>query len=244
MQPAPVPTVSNYVQLTHDGQPKTLIGTDGARLYMALGETSTGNFTSTGVAEMSTSGGELQRLPILPSAGMDPVSLAPDGSDLLVVEGRGSPPRGPLWAIPVLGGSPRRLGDTAGETAAFSPDGKMLVYSDLSALFVAKSDGTDARKLLNARGDIKNVSWSRDGRQLQFDVTESLGSRGHQLLWEASANGTQLQRMTPGWHDSADECCGKWTADGEYFVFQSDGQIWALPRVGGLFHSRPRASPV
>ena len=238
MQPAPVPTLSNYVQLTHDGQPKTLIGTDGARLYMALGETSTGNFTSTGVAEMSTSGGELQRLPILPSAGMDPVSLAPDGSDLLVVEGRGSPPRGPLWAIPVLGGSPRRLGDTAGETAAFSPDGKMLVYSDLSALFVAKSDGTDARKLLNARGDIKNVSWSRDGRQLQFDVTESLGSRGHQLLWEASANGTQLQRMTPGWHDSADECCGKWTADGEYFVFQSDGQIWALPRVGGLFHSR------
>ena len=109
---------------------------------------------------MSTSGGELQRLPILPSAGMDPVSLAPDGSDLLVVEGRGSPPRGPLWAIPVLGGSPRRLGDTAGETAAFSPDGKMLVYSDLSALFVAKSDGTEPRKLLNARGDIKNVSWS------------------------------------------------------------------------------------
>ena len=88
MQPAPVPTVSNYVQLTHDGQPKSLIGTDGARLYMALGKTNTGDFTSIGVAEMSTSGGELQRLPILPSAGMDPVSLAPDGSDLLVVEGR------------------------------------------------------------------------------------------------------------------------------------------------------------
>ena len=238
MQPAPVPTVSNYVQLTHDGQPKTLIGTDGARLYMALGKTNTGDFTSIGVAEMSTSGGELQQLPILPSAGMDPVSLAPDGSDLLVVEGRGSPPRGPLWAIPVLGGSPRRLGDTAGETAAFSPDGKMLVYSDLSALFVARADGSEPRKLLTASGDIKNVSWSRNGSRLQFDVTESLGSRGHQLLWEASANGTQLRRMTPGWHDSADECCGKWTADGEYFVFQSDGQIWALPREGTLFHSQ------
>jgi Tol biopolymer transport system component len=240
MQPAPVPTVSNYIQLTHDGQPKTLIGTDGARLYMALGAGRAGSVISTGVAEMSTSGGELQRLPILPSAGMIPVSLAPDGSDLLVIEGRGSPPRGPLWAIPVLGVSPRRLGDTAGETAALSPDGKMLVYSDLSALFVAKADGTDARKLLNASGDIKNVSWSPDGSRLQFDVTESLGSRGHQLLWEASASGTQLQRMTLGWHDAADECCGKWTADGEFFVFQSDGQIWALPRSGTLFHSRPQ----
>ena len=50
--------------------------------------------------------------------------------------------------------------------------------------------------------------------------------------------------MTPGWHDSADECCGKWTADGEYFVFQSEGQIWALPRGGGLFHSRPEPIPL
>ena len=120
----------------------------------------------------------------------------------------------------------------------------MLVYSDLSALFVAKADGSDPRKLLTASGDIKNVSWSRNGSRLQFDVTESLGSRGHQLLWEASANGTQLRRMTPGWHDSADECCGKWTADGDYFVFQSDGQIWALPREGTLFHSGSRACPL
>ncbi len=244
MRPAPVPTVSNYVQLTHDGQPKSLIGTDGARLYMALGEGGTGSFTSTGIAQMSTSGGELQRLSILPSAGMVPASLSPDGSELLVIDGQGSPPRGPLWAIPVLGVSPRRLGDTVGETAAWSPDGKMLVYSDLSGLYVAKADGTEARKLLDAKGDIKNVSWSPDSSRLQFDVTESVGSRGHQVLWETSAAGTGLHPMTPGWHDSADECCGKWTADGEYFVFQSEGQIWALPRGGGLFHSRPEPIPL
>ena len=244
MRPAPVPTVSNYVQLTHDGQSKSLIGTDGTRLYMALGEGNTGSVTSTGVAQMSTSGGELQRLSILPSAAMVPASLSPDGSELLIIDGQGSPPRGPLWAIPVLGVSPRRLGDTAGETAAWSPDGKLLAYSDLSALFVARADGAEPRKLLNASGDIKNVSWSPDSSRLQFDVTESVGSRGHQVLWEASTVGTQLHRMTPGWHDSADECCGKWTADGEYFVFQSDGQIWALPRAGGLFQSAPQPIPL
>ena len=239
MRPAPVPTVSNYVQLTHDGQPKSLIGSDGARLYMAVSESNTGSGTSAGVAQMAVSGGELQKLSILPSAGMVPVNLAPDGLAFLVIDGQGSPPRGPLFAIPVLGGSPRRLGDTAGETAAWSPNGKMLVYSDLSSLFVAKADGMESRKLLNAGGDIKNVSWSADSNRLQFDVTESVGSRDHQLLWEASANGSRLHRMTPGWHESDDECCGKWTADGKYFVFQSGGQIWALPRSHALFHSEP-----
>jgi eukaryotic-like serine/threonine-protein kinase len=239
MRPAPVPTVSNYVQLTHDGQPKSLIGTDGARLYMAVGEANTGVVTSAGIAQMAVSGGELQKLSILPNAGMVPVNLSPDGSAFLVIEGQGSPPRGALFAIPVLGGSPRRLSETEGETAAWSPNGNMLVYSDLSSLFVAKADGTESRKVLNAGGDIKNVSWSADSSRLQFDVTESVGSRDHQLLWEASASGTGLHRMTPGWHDSDDECCGKWTADGEYFVFQSSGQIWALPRSGALFHSQP-----
>ena len=81
MRPAPVPTVSNYVQLTHDGQSKSLIGTDGTRLYMALGEGNTRSVTSTGVAQMSTSGGELQRLSILPSAAMVPASLSADGSE-------------------------------------------------------------------------------------------------------------------------------------------------------------------
>jgi len=34
--------------------------------------------------------------------------------------------------------------------------------------------------------------------------------------------------LFPEWHNPPDECCGKWTADGKYFVFQSHGQIWAL----------------
>lgn len=34
--------------------------------------------------------------------------------------------------------------------------------------------------------------------------------------------------MLPDWHLHRDECCGRWTADGKYFVFQSQGNIWAL----------------
>jgi hypothetical protein len=49
-----------------------------------------------------------------------------------------------------------------------------------------------------------------------------------------------LHRLLSGWHDPPDECCGKWTADGKYFVFQSRNQIWALPRKGSYFAPEPK----
>ena len=176
----------------------------------------------------------------MPSPDMVPVDLSPDRSELLVVDGRGAPPRGPLWSLPILGGSPRRLGEASGETAAWSPDGKMLAYSNLSDLFVAKADGSELHQLLSVKGDIKNVTWSPDSGHLRFDTTESAGTIGQQLAWETSVAGTDLHRLLGDWHDPPDECCGKWTADGKYFVFQSKNQIWALPQRGNFLHSDPK----
>ncbi|PYX51789.1 MAG: hypothetical protein DMG79_02165 [Acidobacteria bacterium] len=234
MQPAAAPRISNYVQLTHDGQPKSLLGTDGSRIYLGVGVGSSASFTSHGIAEMSVAGGDPKRTAIMPSPDMVPVDLSPAGSELLVVDGRGAPPRGPLWSIPILSGSPRRLGETAGETAAWSADGKLLAYSNLGDLFVANADGSQPRKLLAVKGDIKN----------RFDSTESAGNVGQQLLWEVSATGGEPHRLLAGWHDPPAECCGKWTADGKYFVFQSNNQIWALARKGGFLSSEPKPLPV
>ena len=236
MQQSPIPKVSNYIQLTHDGQQKSLIGTDGARLYLSLGKGSSGSFAPHGIAEMAISGGEPRKISIMPSPDMFPVDLSPDGSEILAVDGQGAPPKGPLWSIPILGGSPRRLGEVVAETAAWSPDGKMLAYTNLGDLFVANADGTESRKLLGVRGDILNVAWSPDSGHLRFDCSETAGTVGQQLLWEVSVDGKDLQRLLEGWHTPPDECCGKWTADGNYFVFQSQRQIWALPKKGGLFH--------
>jgi Tol biopolymer transport system component len=45
--------------------------------------------------------------------------------------------------------------------------------------------------------------------------------------------------LLSGWNNPSQECCGNWTPDGKYFVFQStrNGQmhIWAIPDKGGLF---------
>jgi serine/threonine protein kinase/Tol biopolymer transport system component len=243
MQPAPIPHVSHYTQLTHDGQPKSLIGTDGMRLYFDLGAGDSGS-AGHSIAEMSTAGGEPRTLSIMPSPNVVPVQLSPDGSEILAVDGKGAPPRGPLWSFPVLGGSPRRLADVEAETAAWSPDRKLLAYSNVSDLFVAKGDGTEPHKLLTMKGDIKNIAWSPDASRLRFDTTESVGTLGQQLAWEVAADGTGLHRLFVGLHNPPDECCGKWTADGKHFVFQSNGQIWVLPQSTGWLRSSSKPVPL
>ena len=240
VQPPAEPKISNYVQLTHDGQQKALIATDGARLYLSLGEVRAGSFATHGVAEMSTSGGEPRKLSILSSVDMVPLDLSPESSELLVVDGQGAPPKGPLWSLSLLGGSPRRLGDINAETAAWSPDGKKVVYTNLGQVFIANADGTGAHQLGSVKGDILNIVWSPDGDRLRFDASETAGSVGQHVEWEISSDGSNLHRLFDGWHDPPDECCGRWTPDGKYFVFVSGDQIWTLPAKGGVFRSQPK----
>jgi eukaryotic-like serine/threonine-protein kinase len=235
----PPPTVSNYVQLTHDGQRKELVGTDGSRLYLSGTEMTFGG----DIAQVSVSGGDPVRIQA-PSAGMTPLSVSPDGAELLAQEFGGSTFKGPLWSLPVLGGSARRLGDTIGQDAAWSPDGKALVYANGSDLFLASSDGTDSRKLVSVAGTARDVAWSPDGTELRLTV-EGIGSilRPELSLWEVSASGLNLHPLLAGWHNPPDECCGKWTPDGRYFLFLSRGQVWALAEKGA-FLQRPSPAPI
>jgi Tol biopolymer transport system component len=226
---------SNYVQLTHDGKPKVLVGTDGSRLYLG-----TGRGTLWGIAQVSVSGGE--PAPIrTPSGTMVPLSVSPDGSNLLVDDQQGTSFAGPFWSLPILGGSPRRLGDAAGFDGAWSPDAQTLAYTNPSGLFLARSDGSESHKLVSIAGFAYAAVWSPDGSEIQLTVQDP---KTHALsLWEVSAQGTNLHPLLAGWHNPPDECCGKWTADGRYFVFESQHQIWALP-VNGGFLRKASGTPI
>jgi eukaryotic-like serine/threonine-protein kinase len=239
-QPAAVPRVGNYVQVTHDGRPKTLIGTEGSRLYLYQNSPD-----YLGMTEMSISGGEPRKLSILPSSQMLPVMLSDDGSEFLVIDGEGVPTRGALWSVPVLGGSPRRLGDMEAQDAAWSHDRKLLAYCDGNVVFLAKGDGTEPHKLIavDKVRYVANSVFSPDGSTLRFNTYEELDSIG--VLWEVSTDGKNLHRLIPpGTEPVADQCCGRWTSDERYFLFLSQSQIWALPRKGSLFHPDPKPIPL
>jgi serine/threonine protein kinase/Tol biopolymer transport system component len=236
-RPLPPPKVSGYVPVTHDGNPKYLVGTDGARLY--FGERSSAE--SSIIAQVALSGGEVARVSV-PAPTMFPLAVSPDGATLLVADEVGQTAfNGQLWGLPVLGGSPRRVGDAAGQAAAWSPDGQTIVYGDGHDLWLMRSDGSDSHKLLTAPNQTFEPAWSPDGTVIRFRVGGAFSGSG--TLWQVSFNGSDPHPLLPAWHTPPIECCGTWTPDGRYFVFQSQGNIWARAEKGNLF-GKANSQPV
>jgi len=231
----PPPQLTNYTQLSHDAVNKGLIGTDGSRLYVYD--------ASVGPAQMSVNGGYLAPITgALPGTPFGIFNISPDGSKLLVGELKGlSGASTPMWALPTLGGSPSRLGDIEGVSGAWSPDGQKLIFMNGTTLYLAHADGTASRKLADLPGpvgggaiDATSPAWSPDGQTIALNLYDAKTQLLH--LWELSADGTNLHKMFPGWQTSTGDCCGSWTPDGRYFVFESGGQIWAAREEGSLFH--------
>jgi eukaryotic-like serine/threonine-protein kinase len=235
----PPPSLSGYTQLTHDAAFKGLLGTDGSRLYLFE--------RGVGAAQMSVNGGNIAPVSVnMPSQSYSITSVSPDGSKLLVNEGQGlSGAPGAMWAVPTLGGPPTRLTDIQGDSGAWSPDGQKLICSIGERLYIANADGTASRKLADLPGRLASAAdlatwpaWSPDAQEVAVTLTDPKTQINH--LWKLSADGTNLGKMFPGWHEQTGQCCGFWTPDGKYFVFESEDQIWAARETGSLLHKVSR----
>ena len=229
MASSPTPELSEYTQLSHDGEAKFLAGTDGSRLYLGVGA-----LTAPGIAQMSVSGGDPVRIPV-PSAYTFPAGVSPDGTELLAIGRQGLEVEYPggLWRLPTLNGPPRRIGNVLATDATWSADGTMLAYCNRGDLFVSASDGAGARKVASFKGIISAPQFSPDGSRLRF-TWQNVANASHSL-WEVTAQGKHLHPLLPGWHQPSTDADGKWTTDGKFFVFQANGQIWALSDRAGLF---------
>ena len=108
-------------------------------------------------------------------------------------------------------------------------------------MHLARSDGTEVRKLATFAGLPFFVRWSPDGRVLRLSV--SIPGYPRSSLWEVSIDDGRVRRLLPGWNPSAYACCGNWTPDGKYYVFQSGSNVWAL-REKASFLRRASRDPV
>ena len=222
----PPPRVVSSLQVTTDGQEKSGAATDGARLY----------FSESGqIFQVSTAGGEI--VPIHESVDdIFPVDISKDRSRLLVLNKSFVPEGNAAWTLPVLGGAARRLGNVVATDASWSADGDRLAYTSNKDLYIASADGLEPRRLVTADGTASWPRWSPDGSRLRFTVNGANGS----AIWEIAADGSRLHPLLTGWNKPPAECCGSWTADGKYFVFQSSrggvADIWAMREADSLFH--------
>jgi eukaryotic-like serine/threonine-protein kinase len=237
------PRITGSTQITHDGLPKSFTGqvtaillTDGPRLFVQ--ESVGGHFV---VAQVSASGGETVPIPT-PFQNVALDNISPDKSELLVSTFTGTEMEQPLWALPVLGGSPRRLGNIAATDGTWMPNGDLLVARG-SDLQVVNPETNATHKFASLPDFTFWLRWSPDGRVLRFTV--SLSSGGYEI-WEVAADGSHLHRLLQNWHEPV-ASSGNWTSDGKYFFFQSfrNGRmdLWAIPEKGDFFH-KANAVPV
>ena len=225
--PVPPARILRSTQITSDGSVKVPpILTDGSRLYYtAYGQMGGLPY------QISVTGGEAAPLSeSIPGAYGYLAGLSHSGSELLAQSREGSTAEGPLWVIPTLAGPRHRLGSIVSSDASWAPDGQTIVFAKGNSLNLASGDGTGARTILTVDGTPGWIRWSPDAKKIRFTVTDPKAAT--ESLWEAGADGRNPHPLLLGWHNPPAECCGSWTPDGRYFVFQStqNGRpdIWAI----------------
>jgi serine/threonine protein kinase len=233
--PVSLPKVTGTTQITHDGFPMGNMLTDGARIYVTQFRPE-----RIVVAQVSTTGGDSSEIST-PIKSVMIQDISADHSQLLVgtLVPTGSRET-PLWAVPLPAGSPRRLGNIVSSSASWSRDGRQMVFVKGSDLYLANSDGTSERHLLSATSTVFLPIFSPDGSRIRFteqDQTNSLS------LWEVRVDGSNPHQLLKGWHNPPAECCGRWTQDGRYYIFESGtgrtSDLFALAESTSIFRKVP-----
>jgi Tol biopolymer transport system component len=234
--PVPAAKVIGSRQVTRDGFFKGQLVSDGSRIYFP--EFSNGHIL---IAQVSTAGGETSAIQ-MPFPNANVFSISPDHSSLLVAGFTPGTPA-PFWALPMPTGSLRRLADIEGNEARWSPDGRQLVFIKGRDIYTADPDGNHSRKIRSFSDLIGNIRFSPDSQHLRLTLTRP--GENLSTLWDMKVDGSDLHRLFPGWKTDAMQCCGDWTADGRYYIFEVQAaagtlDLWAV-RENSHWFQRPSA---
>jgi Tol biopolymer transport system component/DNA-binding winged helix-turn-helix (wHTH) protein len=231
------PSVLRYEQITNTGRvdPGSTILTDGTRVYFVAHPIGS---NAQRLYQASVDGKEISEVPI-PFDRFFLCDISPDHSQLLIATAPEDPFDHPLWIMSVLGGSPRRVGNVSVEDATWTREGKRILFSSRTDVFLAGADGSSMQKLFTTPGFAVGFHWSPSGHTLRFTVIDR--TSGLEALWEAQADGSHLHPLLPKWNDGHTEAGdGSWTPDGRYFLFRSirggRNDIWAIREKADFLH--------
>lgn len=193
----------------------------------------------------------------IPAVGGAPVLLASsypglllggvsaDGSKLLVAPADTKKGPFPLTIMDLPSGSLQSVNGIECNDVSWTPDGRIIFARDRD-IFLSDADGSHQHKILSAPGPVYHMRFSPDGARLRFSVGDRMTSQS--TIWEAQASGTGLHQILTEMTEFPDLCCGEWSPDGRYFLFQTqrNGQsrIWALPERHAFWTRSPAPVPL
>jgi Tol biopolymer transport system component len=225
----PAPRVTAIDQVTHDGYRKeNLLAGDSQLFITELPE------SNRIIARVQLPGSNRTVMPS-PFNSLQALDLSPDHSKLLI-SSRSTSGENEFWTLPVVKGSPQRVGDLSGRDAAWSADGKRLVFAKGSRLYLAGGAGTEAHELYAAGGSVFAPKFSPDEKRIRFTVSDP--EQNTTALWEVASDGSNPHPLLGDWPYKSTACCGNWTPDGQYYIFQASQplpntslivtRLWAL----------------
>jgi Tol biopolymer transport system component/DNA-binding winged helix-turn-helix (wHTH) protein len=233
--PQAMPRITDSTQLTFDGLSKGNLHTHGGFIY--LNEQLPDRVT---LVQVPIAGG----LPKVLDASEDGLYLSDvsrDGGKLLVLTPDRNHQSARLRVMELASGSIRDVADVFRGDASWAPDGK-IIYTDDQDVYEMEADGSRPRKLFSASGPVDGIRFSPNGSKISFTVGSKINS--DHTLWEARADGSNPHQILTELTESQEVCCGRWTPDGNFFLFQimRDGasKIWVLPEHAPLWNLHPR----
>jgi DNA-binding winged helix-turn-helix (wHTH) protein/Tol biopolymer transport system component len=238
LTPLPDPRITDIFRVTQSGHLDYLVrpATDGVRIFYVQ---RVGDHYD--LMQAPAAGGEAQKIDA-PFPNTLVWDVSPDRTRYLITSFARRGAASQLWSWPATGGTPVKLGDIVSGSAAFSPNGKQIVYHGGNDLLVANSDGTMTRKLATMAGQPDAAVWSPDGSNIRFVFNDP--TRNASSIWEISPDGSNLHPVLPHWQDVPKQFCGAWTPDGRYFLFVDNSQpasrLYALREKHEWWRRSPR----
>jgi eukaryotic-like serine/threonine-protein kinase len=191
-------------------------------------------------------GSEVTVVPPQPGFFGSGAAFTPDGNYLYYPHGDPANPNNVnLYSVPSLGGTPRQIVSDVASAAAFSPDGKRIVYRRIiqdsggDEILIANADGSEERVIVrgsrsDGKGFIGTPSWSGSDLIATSGFDTAKGQITSIMIFTPQG---QLVKKTPF---PMLVTCVAWLPDGSGLLFIGTekgnglrGQIWFQPYPAG-----------
>ena len=178
-------------------------------------------------------------------------TFSPDGQHVYYTVTSGEHPRGALYRVPLLGGTPRRVLDWIQSPVGISPDGSRLAFvrhdatAGADSLVVASADGGEERVLARRGGtdwfEEDGPAWSPDGALVACTIGSDVGSTHLTVAVTPAAGGEPREVTRHRWLTAGRLA---WSPDGgSIYVIGAEGsdatnvgtsaQLWRIALPGG-----------
>ena len=156
--------------------------------------------------------------------------ISKDGSKLLLRSQQSTESEQPLWVVPSVGGSGRRIAGVLAHDAAWMPDGTGILYATGNELAEISPNEDVPTVYAKLPGRAFWLRWSPDGKLLRFTLLDPLTHSA--ALWEMESRSKTPRPVTVPNFKGVSACCGVWLPNGQAYVFEAKDDLWQLQGFG------------